>query len=135
MEFSMRTYWTFTAINIFIGAVNLSVLFLWIPLPTVINSLEHSHVDALEAAMSLGRLDLVSALLGSLGIGLGVFAFISFGYIRQKAEIIAKETAEKAHTEARLAIAKLEKRHADKELGRSDFNPADVNTSNADEED
>ena len=101
----------------------------------VINSLEHSHVDALEAAMSLGRLDLVSALLGILGIGLGIFAFSSFGYIRQKSEIIAREAADKAHEEARLAIARLEKKHADKKLGQSDFNPADVNTSNADEED
>ena len=53
------------------------------------------YVDAVQAAVSLGRLDPVSATLTVIAIVLGLGALFTFGYIRDKSEKIAKEEAGK----------------------------------------
>jgi hypothetical protein len=53
------------------------------------------YYDAMDAAVQLGRLDVVSALLGVIGVLLAIFGLIGFGYIRSKAEQEAKNTARK----------------------------------------
>ena len=44
-------------------------------------------------AMELGRLDAISLLLTVLGILLAVLALVGFGYIENRAVVMAKETA------------------------------------------
>ena len=56
------------------------------------------YESALQVAMQLGRLDIVSVILTFLGILIGLFAIIGFGYITQKAEQVARETADEAAT-------------------------------------
>lgn len=51
------------------------------------------YYDAMDAAAQLGRLDIVSALLGVIGVLLAIFGLIGFGYIRSKAEQEAQNTA------------------------------------------
>ena len=67
-----------------------------------------SYEDALHAAVSLGRLDLVSILLTIIGVLLALFAFMSFGYFKYRAEevaiTVARETAGKVAREATLKI-------------------------------
>jgi len=52
-----------------------------------------SYYDAMDAAAQLGRLDIVSALLGIIGVLLAIFGLVGFGYIRSKAEQQAQNTA------------------------------------------
>lgn len=52
------------------------------------------YYDAMDSAVQLGRLDIVSALLGIIGVLLAIFGLIGFGYIRSKAEQEAKNTAQ-----------------------------------------
>ena len=49
--------------------------------------------DALHMAMELGRLDAISFLLTVFGIMLAVLALVGFGYIENRALVVAKETA------------------------------------------
>ena len=88
-------------INLILGIVNLFALFVWLPFTQaipieIVKIYNDQYKDALQIAVSIGRLDLISFILTVLGIGIGLFAFVEFGYIRQKSETIAKETAEKA---------------------------------------
>lgn len=53
-----------------------------------------SYHDAMHMAVQLGRLDIVSALLGLIGILLAVFGVLGFGYIKSKAEQEARNAAE-----------------------------------------
>ena len=62
------------------------------------------HRDALSAAVSLGRLDVVSVLLTGLGVPLGLFAIISFSYFKYGAENAAREVADKVARETASAI-------------------------------
>ena len=51
--------------------------------------------DAIQMAMELGRLDLVSVLLTAIGL-LAIFGgLFAFGYLRGIAAAVAKETAER----------------------------------------
>lgn len=49
--------------------------------------------SAIAIAASIGRLDVVSLLLGVLGIGIGFFVIFSFVTIKEHAEIVAERTA------------------------------------------
>ena len=57
--------------------------------------------DAIDAATQLGRLDVISALLGIVGILLAIFGLIGFAYVRLRSEAIAVETA----TEVAMRVA------------------------------
>ena len=52
-----------------------------------------NYHDALVAALSLGRLDVVTILLTFIGIIVGIFAIVGFGYFSIRAEKVAEETA------------------------------------------
>ena len=56
---------------------------------------DDGYADAIEAAVQLGRLDIVSALLGMIGVLLGVLAIAGFGYIRIRSSQIAEQVARK----------------------------------------
>lgn len=66
---------------------------------------EQHYVDAIHAAVSLGRLDIVSVALTLLAILLGLGAFFSFGYVRDRAEIVARQQANKEMVEINNAIS------------------------------
>lgn len=55
--------------------------------------LTYEYRDAWHMAVQLGRLDVISALLAMLGILIGLFALIGFGYIRVRSEVVAREEA------------------------------------------
>ena len=87
-----------TIINVVVGLINILGLFIWtFPLPfrlcSRLNTNDENYRDALQAAMSLGRLDGVSILLSIIGIMLGLLAIFGFGYIRHRSEKVAEKTA------------------------------------------
>lgn len=62
--------------------------------------------DSISAAYQLGRLDLVSVLLGCITIILAIFGLLGFGYIiylaKQEASKVARQIAEDAKNIAEL---------------------------------
>lgn len=54
-----------------------------------------NNPDSVNAAMELGRLDLVSALLGMIGVGAIFAGIFAFGYVSGQSRNVAKSTAEK----------------------------------------
>jgi len=69
--------------------------------------MEYRDADALQTALSLGRLDLVTIILTFLGILIGIVAIVGFGYFRQRADTIAKNTADEVAREAITKHMKL----------------------------
>ncbi|MAM69979.1 MAG: hypothetical protein CMP91_02375 [Gammaproteobacteria bacterium] len=57
---------------------------------------ECPDADAIQIAMELGRLDIVSLVLAFLGLIIAVLAIFGFLAIREKAALQAKDAAEKA---------------------------------------
>lgn len=51
--------------------------------------------DGIEIAVQLGRLDVVSLAITCLGIGIGFFALFSFFAVKDEAERVSEEIAEK----------------------------------------
>ncbi len=89
-----------TLVNVALGFINLALLYVLL-FPTMIQldmwrglSVYNAyHKDALQAAISLGRLDLISILLTVLGVILGLFALVSFAYFKYGAEEVARDAA------------------------------------------
>lgn len=77
-----------------VGLANLLIFFWIVPLVEFdgwVARLSPEYRDSLHLAMVLGRLDAISALLAILGFGLGLGAIFGFGYLRIKAEDVARE--------------------------------------------
>ncbi len=53
------------------------------------------HKDSIHAAYSLGRLDLITALLAIITVVLALFGFISYDRVKLKSEEIAQKAVEK----------------------------------------
>ena len=53
------------------------------------------YLDALDMAVSLGRLDAISLVLTILGIFLGVAAIFGFTYLKDRVEQLSKKTTRK----------------------------------------
>jgi len=105
-----------TITNIVIGLINLiGISILLFVGSTSLQSLlglnnsymEDRDADALQTALSLGRLDLVTIILTFLGILIGIVAIVGFGYFRQRADTIAKNTADEVAREAITKHMKL----------------------------
>jgi hypothetical protein len=60
---------------------------------SVLPQLTDKNIDTLKAAVSLGRLDVITMLLAVVAILLGGFGFFGFNYIVEKSERIAEKTA------------------------------------------
>ncbi|MXW87389.1 MAG: hypothetical protein F4103_06405 [Boseongicola sp. SB0673_bin_14] len=96
-----------TLVNVALGAVNLGLLYVLL-FPTMIQldmwrglSVYNAyHRDALQVAVSVGRLDAVSILLTALGVILGLFAIVSFSYFKYGAEKAARDEAREIATKA-----------------------------------
>ena len=56
----------------------------------------YQHSDAISLAAEVGRLDVLSVILGSFGLLLGFAALVGFWLVRREAIAKAKETAEAA---------------------------------------
>ena len=59
----------------------------------------HEHGDAIGVAAQIGRLDIVSIVLGLFGLLLGIAAFVGFWMIRRAAIEAAKDEARRAINE------------------------------------
>ena len=128
-----------TGINIVVGLVNLVCLFFWtfsFPVPVRMllgeSVYDPNFEDALQAAMSLGRLDSISVLLTILGVMLGLMALASFGYFKYRAETVANDVA-------RQTIAGWQRtQRSNGEEGTiqlATFDPGAVDVTDVDEED
>ena len=129
----------FVAINIAVGLVNLLGLYFWIfPSPSLlgVNNYDPKHYDAMQAAMSLGRLDGISILLAIIGVILGLLAIFGFGYIKFRSESVARETADTVTRKNFAAWAKTrEQEDRDTEAPVSTIDPQTVDVASVDEED
>ncbi len=83
-----------------LGLINVFGLLLWtstFPIPLRqylgLDVYYPRNNDALEAALSLGRLDAISISLTILGVVFGLLALVGFGYIKNRSEQLAKDTA------------------------------------------
>lgn len=65
----------------------------------------NDYLDSLHMAVELGRLDVISALLALVALGLGVLAFSSFGYIKHRSESVARETASETASDVAKKVA------------------------------
>ena len=65
----------------------------------------NNYLDSLHMAVELGRLDVISALLALVALGLGVLAFSSFGYIKHRSESVARQTASETASEVAQKVA------------------------------
>lgn len=92
--------WKWMAFIIFMAVSNI-VAWVWILLPIKIleyhfpkNFKPDHYVDALDLAVKLGRLDGISVLLTVFGILLGLAAIVGFGYFKERAEKVSRETTQ-----------------------------------------
>ncbi|MDE0307291.1 MAG: hypothetical protein OXI87_20790 [Albidovulum sp.] len=99
---------------VFLALCNIAGLYIWafslpvsLQMQLGLNVIDPSYNDALQAAVSLGRLDAISVLLAIIGIMLGLLALFGFGYIKHRAEQVAKETADEV---ARETLTQWKKR-------------------------
>ena len=96
----IKAHWG-TIANLVLGLINIAGLYILWLFPAMVQlqmelgvSVHDEHYrDALDTAVSLGRLDAVSILLAVLGVMLGLIALFSFNYFRHRAENVARETA------------------------------------------
>ena len=93
------------------------ILFFMPPLQLGIIACEGNCADDISVAASLGRLDIVSLALGTLGIGVGFFAIFGFFAIKddalRTAERVAQDIVRQEVTrQLDLEITKLEARKA-----------------------
>lgn len=90
--------WKNAALILFCLLALSNSLIFWVWLPLVeYKGWVHANPeyrDALSIAMETGRLDAISLLLTILGVLLAVLALVGFGYVRYRAETIAKVTAD-----------------------------------------
>ena len=137
----MRLFWIVTAVNISVGLANLAGLYIWtLPSHTIlsVSKYDPKYYDAMQAAMSLGRLDGISILLAIIGVNLGILAMFGFGYIRFRSEQVARETADKVSKAMFLQWSKdKEQDSRDTEAPASTIDPqkVDVASASVDEED
>lgn len=84
-----------------VGLLNIYILFILLPMTTFGGwiDINPEYRDALRVASQLGRFDIISALLGTLGIMIGLGALVSFGYIRYRARQEALDEARQAVNE------------------------------------
>ncbi|MCY4008015.1 MAG: hypothetical protein OXE84_14525 [Rhodobacteraceae bacterium] len=99
--------WVACLLSMAVGIANLIVFYFWWPEMGIYGAKEIPF-EALEAARSLGRLDLVSFWLTVLGIFLAVMALIGFNFIRSEAKSVAENTARRVANQA--VIRSLEDR-------------------------
>ncbi len=87
-------------VNVAVGLLNAFCFYLWTAPSAVLlherlglNVHDEHYRDVMQAAVAIGRLDGISVLLTIIGLLLALFAFAGFGYVRFRAEVVAKETA------------------------------------------
>lgn len=68
--------------------------------------IDKGYRDAVHAALSLGRLDLITTLLAIVTVIFSVFAIIGFGYVKARSEQIAKEAGEEVAEKVALRLSR-----------------------------
>jgi hypothetical protein len=83
--------WIFALISLLIGVYGAAFLLSQGDLLANISD----HKDSIHAAYSLGRLDLITALLAIITVVLALFGFIGYDRVRLKSEETAQKAVEK----------------------------------------
>lgn len=127
--------WIALGIAIILGVANAVLIWVWAPLIYLDYEWARGreYKDALHMAVEVGRLDVVSALLALVAFVLGIFALVSFEYIRNRSEREAKIVADRT---AKAVVAEHFKAADSGDSGRAPSPPQkrpvkDVDTTQA----